>query len=168
MKKVISASVLTLALLAGTNVMAREAEGTGDAKATLETGMQVEGKDVVDFGTLTRFGSGAGTVSLSTSGTLTDTDTIKGDGNATVGTVELTGAHDTVITDIQYGAATLSNGSGKTITMTVDGETTDKLDAEGKATLSVGGSLTLAGDEPDGEYSTEKADGVPYKVTVSY
>lgn len=176
MKKIISTSVLALAVLAGADVMAEptyrglSSEGTGNAKATLETGIVVEETgDGMDFGTITRFGANpTGTVTLSQSGVVTGNDVLKQTaGTPAAGVIKVSGAENTPVQTVTYTGAKLSNGNGKTIDLTVDGPATADL-TTGETTLNVGGSFTLDGTEPDGEYSTKSTGGEAYTVTVAY
>lgn len=173
MKKILSTSVIALAVLAGTNVMAEghtPAVGTGNARATLETGIVVEEQDEMNFGTITRLGDNpAGTITLSQEGTRTSSSESLEvtQGTAAAGVIKISGAANTAVDSITYGKATLSNGSGKTIELQAAGPATADL-TTGEATVKVGGTLTLDGTEPDGEYSTKSDGGEPYNVTVAY
>ena len=172
MKKLLATSVVAIMAVLSTGARAEStAEGQGNAKAKLATGVVVEENEVMDFGTVTRAGADAtGTVTLARTGVVSSSDDAVVTSTGAAGEIKITGTKDTVISSITYTDAKLSNlESGDALTVAVDGPTTADLSATGSATIKVGGSFTLAGGEADGDYSTDaSAGGTPYKVTVAY
>ena len=169
MKKLLATSVVAIMAVLSTGARAEStAEGHGDAKAKLATGVSVTQKQEMDFKTLTRTSVDvAGEVVLAAdTGVITTPTGVSSSGTGDSGVMTISGAPNTEIATIEYEDAVLNDGNGNELTVSIQGPASTTLAADGKADIKLGGTLTLNGQEPDGDYTT--ANGTSYKVTVTY
>ncbi len=165
MKKMAILSAATLAVFATPALAAPGDSATADGAATAEivapiTLTHVTGA-TLDFGTFTT-GDTGGTVVVSRAGA----GSITGDVRLVQGSVEAADQFD-VTGDaerrfsITTGAGTVGNGTD-TMNFTTDARANHTLGTDGTADFTVGGTLTVNGDESEGVYTGS------YSVTVAY
>ena len=169
MNKTLKLSMIALLAVLSTGVKAQEASETanGTARVKLRKALAIEEKTIMDFSTVT-LGTGAGTVSVGTNGTLTTTgDDYTTVGSGQAGEFTITGPANQEL-NITYTDGRLRSSAGGTtiIPVTITGDASLRSSDTGITDLIVTGELSFNGNEADGDYSTE--NGTPYTVTVSY
>lgn len=159
MKKI----VLAAAVLAATSTPAFAADGTGVATATVIAPIAIthDAGAALAFGSFTT-GTG-GTVAVTAAGV----GSVTGDVTFVTGSANSADAF-TVAGDpgrsysISTGAGSVSDGTNSMSFTTTPSATSASLDASGAGSFTVGGTLTVAGTEPAGNYTGS------YTATVAY
>lgn len=168
MNKLVKLSMVAILAVMANGAKA-ETTASADGKATVKVrkGLAVEEKTNMDFATVT-LGTGAGTVAVSSNGSLTPSGdyAIAGTGGS-AGVFDITGPANQALTVSYENGVLKSDKNGKTeIPVTVSGDASITTSDVGAASLTVTGELSFKGTEADADYTTEF--GTPYKVTVSY
>jgi hypothetical protein len=158
----------TFALTAqiGTNAMAETATGTADVEVVTPLSIAIDPAVQLNFGAIAVGSTTGGTVSVSSGGVLSTTDSavnlaIIDNSNASQGKFDIDGLAGTGITVTVPATATLSNG-GTNLTANLSDSNPIVLDGLGKATLTVFGDLVVPAATPANIYSGN------YIVTVEY
>ncbi len=142
----------------------------GTATATVVAPITVAENTAMSFGDVA-VGAGGGTVVLATDGSRT----VTGDAEAVATTAgsaaifDVTGVNGATYS-ISYTAGTLSDGGGNTMAVNsfvADNGGTGSIGAAGDQFL-LGATLTVAGGQAAGSYSTANVGGTAYVVTVNY
>ncbi len=137
---------------------------TGTAKAKIIAPVTVEAGDDLDFGTIL---SGANTVTVTTAGARSATDSTKLVGNtASAGSFDVT-TSETVSASLNLPSSVTITRTGGTETMTVSNLSSDfgsgaqQITSSGK-TFHVGGDLAVSANQKEGDYTGT------YNVTIDY
>jgi Mat/Ecp fimbriae major subunit len=157
---VASAALSTPAIAAPGNT--DSATGAATAEVVAPITITHDAGAMLDFGTFTA-GTAAGTVSVDQAGNGSTT------GDAVHVATSVESADAFTVTggasrgfDIVAGGGTVTEPSGATMAFTTDAPATGTLDATGSASISVGGTLTVAANQTPGVYTGS------YSVTATY
>ena len=137
---------------------------TGSSTARVVQAMTIDAVNPLAFGDILTGGSG-GTVILDTANGVTGS--LATTGTKTSGSFTLLGAANAVYTVTLDASTTISDGLATTMNVTGINHDSGLLGSRtlsnaGADTLSIGGTLTVLGSEPDGSYSGT------YNITVDY
>ena len=153
-------SLILTNLLFSTNVLA--ATATGDAAATILEPLAVSQSQSLDFGSLVSSGSSTTATTSGTSGTAQRL----GSSSYSDGSFNVTGSDNNSYNITIDSNVTLNSGSDNmTASLEVDNtssNTSTQSLSSGSDTFNVRGTLTLAADQAEGDYSGT------YDVTVAY
>ncbi|QJQ32179.1 DUF4402 domain-containing protein [Sphingomonas lacunae] len=153
-------------LLASTAFVEDQATATATARAEVLQQISAVNTADLDFGTISR-GSIAGQVTIAAdgSGRSVSGGVSGAGGNHHPAQFLASGTPNRTYSISHDGGATLTNGSGGTLTISslmIDGPTTRQFDANGESVIGVGGVLAVAGNQAEGSYSGS------FSLTVDY
>lgn len=130
---------------------------------TVKSTLGISERQALDFGTIISAPSISQQVTVNPDGTRSGGVFADSLGKNQQGIFNLVGAANTDVKINMDNTAELSNGSGNTITASLQADrTTIQLDSNGNETLNVGGTLNVAANQPSGEYTGT------YTVRISY
>jgi hypothetical protein len=164
---------LTLfAMAMGAAAQAGAASTTATATATVITPIAVTSTGSLAFGKIAASAS-PGSITISTNGTRSATGGATGSGTASAVTFDVTGEATTTYTiDTSATTANLTSGSDTMALAlvsdftgagaTAGAQSNGTLDGTGKQTLHVGGTLTVAANQPAGAYTGTVSVAVAY------
>lgn len=143
-------------------------QATATATARAEVLQQISAVNTaeLDFGTISR-GSIAGQVTIAAdgSGRSVSGGVSGAGGDPHPAQFLASGSPNRTYTITHDSSATLTNGSGDTLSITtllIDGPTTRQFGSNGESTIGVGGILSVAGNQAEGSYSGS------FSLTVDY
>ena len=143
-------------------------QATATATARAEVLQQISAVNTaeLDFGTISR-GSIAGQVTIAAdgSGRSVSGGVSGAGGDPHPAQFLASGSPNRTYTITHDSGATLTNGSGDTLSITtllIDGPTTRQFGSNGESTIGVGGILSVAGNQAEGSYSGS------FSLTVDY
>lgn len=150
--------------LGATNASAAPASADAQAKAKVLRQLTIGKNTDLDFGTIVG-GPTASTVAVSASGAVTCGAGVTCTGTATGAKFTITGTKNEVVNVTMPASVVLTNGTGGSMTATLDRVTTLNLGSTANTgtALSFGGSLAVAAAQADGIYASPN-----FTVTVDY
>lgn len=158
--------------------VALAATGSGHAQAELTNPLVVTNALDVKFGTISIDPSaGPQSIEINAYSQVTCPPAYVCSGATQAGAVFVDGAPNTSVhISVTGSTATLSNGLGETLVFdpyidlysSQTEATTKSLNASGRVSNAIGGTITFTGNEIGGVYNTTKTGGSGYTVTVNY
>jgi hypothetical protein len=142
----------------------------GNATVTVIQPLVLTETAAIRFGDIAS-GSAGGTVLLTTAGGATPSGDVElMGGTVGAGAFSVTGQDGTYNITLDTNTATLGDNSGNTMDVTgINLSKTSGTISGGPDTFTVGGTLNVGANQPQGSYTTaDPTDGVAYQVTVSY
>lgn len=158
-KSVLAGSVAVVAALSSTGAYAQSA--TADASATILEEITVTSVNPLAFGTII-VGANGDDVSIAPDGTFNCGANLTCTGTNSAASFGVTGTAGEVVTVAVDATVTLSSGTDQMTAVLSGSDATLTLDTAGAAGFSVGGVLTVAGNQPSGDYVGQ------FDVTVDY
>jgi hypothetical protein len=154
------------ALLIAAATIDDQATATATARAEVLQQISAVNTAELDFGTISR-GSIPGQVTIAAdgSGRSVSGGVSGAGGNPHPATFLASGTPNRTYTISHDSGATLTNGSGDTLSISsllIDGPNTRQFDTNGESVIGVGGTLAVAGNQPEGSYSGS------FSLTVDY
>lgn len=169
MKKSLILSIFGILLF---NTPVNSASTDGIASAVIVEQGAIEADIDMDFGVIIKPNGIKDDVILNTSNLITCPNSYDGwtcSGSPKSGKFIAYGGNGTY--DVSYTNATLSDGLGNTMPLTINGPATITI-TNGTGELYVGGTLTVgtgnANSQQAGNYSTSNSGGTPYTVTINF
>lgn len=158
-KTVLAGSVAAVAALSSTGAYAQSA--TADATATILEEVVVTAGDDLAFGTIV-VGATGDDVTIAADGTFTCGANLTCTGTNSAASFAVTGTAGETVTVTVDANVTLNSGTDSMTAVLSRSAETLTIDTDGDAGFTVGGVLTVADNQPSGDYAGQ------FDVTVDY